>query len=307
MARNPKRHSEKTFKKTRRRLRYFIRFAATATRAEKMMFESSQYDTAAGGGGFVSSQSADPSPTPAKSRDNQPMCPVTVKQIVEATPSADDKSNFVIDGVDVYNVKLIGMVYEKSGRVTDVSFVLDDGTGRITCHRWVNDAQDTKEVEGLMDGIYVRVHGHLRTFKGNKQLEVYAIRNVTDYNEVASHFLECIYNHFMHTKAQSNGTTSAPAPTPSTASTPITSHPAIPSTQLSQEYNLEGLGNIDKMIIDYLEQPSSLAQEKGVHRNEIAQKLKISQEKLMEAMETLESEGLVYSTIDEFHYKSTSS
>lgn len=97
------------------------------------------------------------------------------------------------------------------------------------------------------------------------------------------------------------------------------------------------------------------AQERGIHRNEIAQKLKISQEKIMyiyaslllslssnkflvyscfilnsealslslplqinsylllcfilnsEAMESLESEGLVYSTIDEFHYKSTAS
>ncbi|KAL3825988.1 hypothetical protein ACJIZ3_022017 [Penstemon smallii] len=255
-----------------------------------MMFESSQFD---GTGGFVSSlssQSTDPSPTSAKSRDNQPMFPVTVKQIIEATPSTDDKSTFIIDGVDVYNV------------VTDVSFVIDDGTGRIGCKRWVNDSQDTKEVEGLMDGLYVRIHGHLKTFQGKKQLVVYAIRPVTDYNEIAHHFLECIHSHCCNSKLQRNG--SAPNPASSVVSTPSV-HQAVSSSQLSQEYNLDGLGSIDKMILDYLEQPSSLTQEKGIHRNEIAQKLKVPQEKILEAMESLESEGMVYSTIDEFHYKST--
>ncbi|KAL0302245.1 UNVERIFIED_CONTAM: Replication protein A subunit A [Sesamum angustifolium] len=279
-----------------------------------MMFESSQFDTMAGGGGaFVSSQSADPSPASAKSRDNQPMYPVTVKQIIEATPSTDDKPNFLIDGVDVYNVKVIGMVFDKSERLTDVSFVIDDGTGRIGCHRWVNDPHDTSEVEGLTDGIYVRIHGHLRSFQGKKQLVVYAIRPVNDYNEIANHFLECIHAHCCSTKLQFPNScgkiqnrASAPASAPLSISAPNGSQ-AVSSSQVSQEYNLDGLGSIDKMVLDYLQLPSSLAQEKGVHRNEIAQKLKIPQEKILEAMEALESEGLVYSTIDEFHYKSTAS
>lgn len=33
-------------------------------------------------------------------------------------------------------MKLVGLVFEKTERVTDVSFTLDDGTGRIDCHRW---------------------------------------------------------------------------------------------------------------------------------------------------------------------------
>lgn len=35
------------------------------------------------------------------------MYPVTVKQMVEAIPSSDDKSNFLIDGVTVYNVRFL--------------------------------------------------------------------------------------------------------------------------------------------------------------------------------------------------------
>ncbi|PIN12853.1 Single-stranded DNA-binding replication protein A (RPA), medium (30 kD) subunit [Handroanthus impetiginosus] len=274
-----------------------------------MMFESSsQFDATAafsgGGGGFVSSQSTDPSSTSAKSRDTQPMYPVTVKQIIEASPSSDDKSNFLIDGVDVYNVKLVGMVFDKSERVTDVSFVIDDGTGRIRGNRWINDAQDTEEVQGLMDGIYVRVHGHLRSFQGKKQVAVYAIRPVNDYNEIANHFLECVHAHCCNTRLQIQNSGSASA---SLAVSTASGHQAVSSSQVTREYNLDGLGGLDKMVLDYLQLPSSIAQEKGVHRNEIAQKLKISQEKIIETMESLESEGLVYSTIDEFHYKSTAS
>ncbi|KAE9464254.1 hypothetical protein C3L33_03838, partial [Rhododendron williamsianum] len=46
-------------------------------------------------------------------------------------------------------VTLVGMVFNKAERVTDVSFVIDDGTGRIDCNRWVNEAVDTKEVEAI--------------------------------------------------------------------------------------------------------------------------------------------------------------
>lgn len=31
----------------------------------------------------------------------------------------------------------MGMMLNKTERVTDVSFVIDDGTGRIDCYRWL--------------------------------------------------------------------------------------------------------------------------------------------------------------------------
>ncbi|KAG5540369.1 hypothetical protein RHGRI_020560 [Rhododendron griersonianum] len=99
---------------------------------------SSQFDanSAFNGGGFTSSQSTDHGSSPAKGRDTYGLVPVTVKQISEASDSGDDKSNFVINGVDVANVTLIGMVSKKAERVTDVSFTIDDGTGQIHCNRW---------------------------------------------------------------------------------------------------------------------------------------------------------------------------
>ncbi|KAM3375214.1 replication protein A 32 kDa subunit A isoform X1 [Capsicum galapagoense] len=270
------------------------------------MFGSSQLDSFSGGG-FISSQGADTSRTSAKSRDSPPLLPLTIKQISQAIQSSDEKSNFVIDGVDVNNVRLVGMAYKKSERVTDVAFAIDDGTGRIECIRWVNDAVDSKEVEEVSDGMYVRVHGHLKGFQGKIQLVVFAIRPITDYNEVATHFLECIYGHHCYRKPQiqSGHSVSTPSQTdvPAAVSASSSGHN---SNQFSGNLSIDGLKGIEKSVIDYLEQPSSLAQEKGIHRNEIAQQLKVPLEKIMDAVASLESEGLVYSTIDECHYKSTS-
>lgn len=42
----------------------------------------------------------------SQNRDSQTLLPLSVKQISEAFQSSDDKTNFLIDGVDVNNVSL---------------------------------------------------------------------------------------------------------------------------------------------------------------------------------------------------------
>nr|GMC63361.1 replication protein A 32 kDa subunit A-like [Ipomoea batatas]GMC68568.1 replication protein A 32 kDa subunit A-like [Ipomoea batatas]GMD25703.1 replication protein A 32 kDa subunit A-like [Ipomoea batatas] len=71
------------------------------------------------------------------------------------------------------------MAFKKAERVTDVSFVIDDGTGRIECNRWLNDSVDNNEVAGVLDGMYVVVHGHLKSFQGKMQIMSFAIRYVS--------------------------------------------------------------------------------------------------------------------------------
>lgn len=261
------------------------------------------------GGGFMPSQAiqtADPSFSPAKNRDSQPLTPLTVKQINEAFQSSDDKTNFLIDGVDVNNVKLVGMMLNKTERVTDISFVIDDGTGRIDCYRWVNEAVDTREVGNVQDGMYVTVHGHLKGFQGKKQMMVYSIRPVIDHNEIAYHFADCIYVHCYNTRLQKQQD-NAPAVHISNSgfNTPLKGYQTTSTYQFSGQYSMGVLKGIDKSVLDYLQQPQCLAREKGVHRNELAQQLNVPLAKILEAIESLEAEGLVYSTIDECHYKST--
>ncbi|XP_062165204.1 replication protein A 32 kDa subunit B [Alnus glutinosa] len=271
----------------------------------------SQFDGSAAfsGGGFMPSQAtqaADSSFSSSKNREIQSLLPLTVKQITEAFLSSDDKSNFTIDGVDVNNVTLVGMVCNRTGRITDVTFILDDGTGRIECNKWVQESVDSNEVEGILDGMYVRIHGHLKGFLGKRTLNVFSIRPVTDFNEIASHFIDCIYVHLYNTrlrKLQGGGTTQQHKAI--STNTPMKGYQAAPSNQFSSQYNVDGQKNIEQMVLDFLQLPASNADEKGVHCDVIAQQLRVSTDKLMSSIQNLVEEGLIYSTTDDFHYKST--
>ncbi|KAK9059527.1 hypothetical protein SSX86_020231 [Deinandra increscens subsp. villosa] len=211
------------------------------------------------GGGFMPSQAtqnADPVPSVlSKHRDTQTLIPLTVKQINDALQSNDDKVNFLIDGVDVNNVKLVGMVFDKAERVTDISFKLDDGTGHVDCNRWVHDPVDTKEMEALSDGMYVRVHGQLKGFQGKKQLVVFVS-----------------YLFIVH--------------------------------QFTGQYVADRLDGNYKMVLDYLNLPGSLARGAGVHQEELARQLGIPLDQIVVTLTCLVDEGLVYNSIDDYHFKS---
>ncbi|GMI84409.1 SUPPRESSOR OF ROS1, replicon protein A2 [Hibiscus trionum] len=266
------------------------------------MFSSSQLD------GFTPSQFANSTPSPARlSRETQGLVPATVKMISEASQSGDEKSNFIIDGVDVANVTAVGMAFNKNSRPSDIRFQLDDGTGRIECIRWVTEKIDTKEMDAIEDGTYVRVNGHLQSYQGKKQLSAFSVRLVTNFDEVTCHFLECIHFHLQNSKAQSQGAALAPQRADSSFSTPVrgASNAQQPAStnDFSMQYNSDGLKSFDKLVLNYLQQPSNIDREMGVHVDELSQQLKVPVAKIKDAIEFLEREGLVYSSIDDYHYK----
>ncbi|KAJ7955787.1 replication protein A 32 kDa subunit A-like [Quillaja saponaria] len=267
---------------------------------------SGQFDgnAAFSGGGFMPSQATqapDPSSAPFKNRDAQSLLPLTVKQINDAFQSSDDNANLLVDGVDVNNVTLVGRVSNKAGRITDITFVLDDGTGRIECTKWVQEAVDTNEVDGILDGMYVRVHGHLKGFQGKRTLNTFSVRPVTDYNEIASHFIDCIYVHLYNTRLRGGVTTQHV--TNSTTGTPSKVHQAVPPNQFSGQYNSSGQKTPEDMVLEVLHLPSYRAIDEGVHRQTIAQHLGISMDKLMSAIRNLIEDGAIYEAITD-HYKS---
>lgn len=233
-----------------------------------------------------------------KSRDGHTLIPLTVNQISKALLSNDDKVNFLIDGVDVNNVKLVGMVLNRADRVTDVSFVLDDGTGRIDCNRWTNDPVDTKEMDAIREGMYVRVHGQLKGFQGKKQLVVFGIKPVDDFDEITHHFVECIYVHSYNTKLmKAGGTNQAHIPTSTTYQT-------APANQFNGQHQMDKVSGIEKMVFDYLQLPGSIVREAGVHQEELVKQLGVPLSKILDALNHLISEGTVYTSIDDAHFKS---
>ncbi|KAI7753556.1 hypothetical protein M8C21_011820 [Ambrosia artemisiifolia] len=262
-----------------------------------MMFSESQFD----GGSQIANSPA----TAAANRDTFGLVPLTIKQISEASQSGDDKSNFSVSGADVVNVTVVGMVSNIVERNTDVTFTLDDGTGKLDCKRWLNEPFDRLQMEDIREGIYVHVDGHLKSFKGEKHVAVFSARPVTNFDEITFHFVACIHNHARTTKVQKAQVDAENIN--STPKTPIQNGTngfvSTISSQTSVPFTLDGVKGVDEMVLAYLQHPANYGIEKGIHTDEVAQKLKLPSKKIMESLRTLENDGLIYSTIDEFHYK----
>ncbi|MCL7043229.1 hypothetical protein MKW94_012755 [Papaver nudicaule] len=271
----------------------------------------SQFDANAnfGGGGYMPSsqatQTTEQGSSTAKGRDSKGLLPLTVKQISQACIKNEDKANFVVDGVEVHTVNLVGLVFNMAARVTEYNWILDDGTGRIKCQRWINDNIDTLEMAEIKDGMYVEIHGNLKSFQGKKILVAFSVRPVTDFNQVAYHFIECIYVHCHNTKSQGQGSNSAqPQTTNATIANGPSSYQTAPSYQISGH---PSSGGIPSRILDFLVMPENIGLEKGIHLDEIARYIKVPAENIKNVIKGLEEEGVVYTTVDEWHFKSSAS
>ncbi|XP_038974489.1 replication protein A 32 kDa subunit B-like [Phoenix dactylifera] len=268
----------------------------------------SQFDGGASlfsGGGFMPSQATQtPDSTFSKSRGAQGVLPLTVKQISEAYHSNDDKSNFVVDGVDASNVRLRGLVMNKVEKVTDVTFTLDDGTGRIEVHRWVNETTDTNEMALVQNGMYVTINGSLKGFQGKKHVVAFSVRPVIDFNEITLHFIECIHVHLENTRPKVLGSVPPQAQANPLSGT-VTPTRAPVSKQFSTCSSSSGSDtDVYKLVLDVFQEPANLAREHGLHVDEVARRLGLPMEKIKDAIDYHVDVGHIYSTIDDNHYKS---
>uniref|UniRef100_A0A0E0K791 Replication protein A C-terminal domain-containing protein n=1 Tax=Oryza punctata TaxID=4537 RepID=A0A0E0K791_ORYPU len=277
---------------------------------------------------FTSSQNAAAdSTTPSKSRGASSTMPLTVKQISEAqqSGSAGEKgAPFVVDGVETANVckcnmgtpspcpplsvRLVGLVSGKTERNTDVSFTIDDGTGRLDFIRWVNDAADSAETAAVQNGMYVSVIGSLKGLQERKRATAFAIRPVTDYNEVTLHFIQCVRMHLENTKSQiaspaktysAMGSSSSNGFSEMTTPTSVISNPA-PVLSVTNGSKID----LNTEVLNVFREPANLESEHGVHVDEIVKRFRLPEAKIRVAIDYLADIGHIYSTIDDFHFKS---
>ncbi|CAI8611164.1 unnamed protein product [Vicia faba] len=269
---------------------------------------ASQFDgnAAFSGGGFSVTQttpSGDSPFTPSKNRDAQALLPLTIKQINDAYQASDDKTNLTIDGVEVGTISLLGRVCSKAGQITDVKFVLDDGTGMIECTKWLQEPADSIQVESILNGMYVRVYGHLKGFQGKKNLNVFSFRPVTDFNEIAHHFIDCIYVHLYNSKFRASNPNQQHVPN-STQITPTRGHQfqAVSANQFSGQNN-NGQKSVEQLVSDFLLLPQNREMTEGTPRDVIREHLGIHPDRLKLAIENLIYEGQIYEGVTD-RYKS---
>ncbi|KAM2377395.1 hypothetical protein ACFX1X_044007 [Malus domestica] len=118
-------------------------------------------------------------------------------------------------------------------------------------------------MQEIEDGMYVRVNGHLKVFQGVRQIVAFYVRPVKNFDEVTFHFIECIHTHLQMSKLQLQGNAATQTrPMNSSLNTPVgsrsTGYQTAPSNQFSGQFSVHGLKSCDQLVLDYLQQPSSI-------------------------------------------------
>ncbi|CAI5728206.1 unnamed protein product [Peronospora destructor] len=280
-------------------------------------YGNDDYTSNHGGGGFMSSQPTASQSTPSKRSGGlvQSILPVSIKQLQTLGTTSMDDDALRLDGQEVSTVRLVGLLTNLTPHSTSLRFQLDDGSGSFECHYFITgDESDISEGEmsRLREGSYVRVVGKFRTFQGKASLSCFNVTMVEDMNELTYHLLEVIYVHCYNTKGSLNNgkvdvkMTSFNTPT------------KAPSGEQWNQPNTGGFGagNMDYGLIDsnftteqkaILDVLSTCTSDHGLKIDQIYADLRgqMTEVQLHSALNYLTSEGHVYSTIDENHFKRT--
>lgn len=266
-----------------------------------------QYEqpAASQGGGFQVDTSGTPGGRPTGNKDRQSLIPTTIKQLKNAPPQANGDNGFTLDGKDLYQVTVCGLIVSADEASTSLQYVINDGTGTIQVKMWMDsdgaDAMAERKAQ-WKEGVVVRVVGNLRVFNSVKSLVAYSIQPIKDFNEYTFHFIDVVHTHLLHTKGK---------PEPPAAAAPAGYAPAIaggiaPTGGASYAAPQQGASALD-LVLKFF-QSKGEASESGCTVTDAANALassNVTVEQVRQHVEHLVNEGHLYSTIDDDHFKST--
>nr|XP_053647373.1 replication protein A 32 kDa subunit-A-like [Cherax quadricarinatus] len=269
------------------------------------------FDSGYGGGndgGFMNSQNQFASPggqDQKKARHSQNLVPVTIKNIIDF-----EGDNLLIAGMEVHMVDVVGLIRAVDITSTRITYTIDDHTATIEAVQWQEPEQGSDDPArgSLMEMTYCRVSGAIRSQMGKRHIIVFRIAPITDINLITTHILEVIHCVLKLQHLNSLGGDTGP------------SHPAVMSNSLVGAsgldggakttnmggMNMQGLNAQQRMVFQAIYQSSD---EGGAGRENIYSILKgkLSPPQIDQALEFLSSEGHVYTTIDDDHFRAIES
>jgi len=253
-----------------------------------------------GGGGFMSPGfgSSQAGSSDVKKTRAQSLLPVTAAILHKAEYNATEDV-FRFEGIEIHQVTFVGIIREVSEAATNISYKIDDMTGDyISVRKWLDDDErgDFKRSE-CRENTYVRVVGNMKALSEGKLRNVMAfnITPVKDFDEITFHFLDVVYAKLSLEKASQMSGTNGAIETPGRNT----------NNDNYGGFNDAGLTGQNKLVFNYI---SACTDEQGIDIQALRNKCRgMAEQQLRNCIEWLSNEGHIYSTIDDDHYRSTSS
>lgn len=257
------------------------------------------FQSGGGGGGGSQSQSTPARGGGRRSYDDQTLIPVTINQIVNAKPDAASGNDGVIlaDGRKVTSIVLVAAVRSFEDMSTNVMYSMEDGTGLMEVKQWLDDNNECSAMHEirqstLRENIYLKIIGQIKDYDGKKLVVASSVRPLSTGNELTHHMLQVIYSSEKSKRADS---IVAPASVGGVGfgapiQEPSTGRPA-------------GDNPVQQAVLEYIKTEGEASEMGADIKGVFAQLQQYPEAQIRQVVEDLGSEGQIYSTIDEDHYK----
>lgn len=268
------------------------------------------FDSSNAGGGFMdtSAQFGTPGQGEKKARRSQNLVPITIKQIQQ---SAED--TITVADMEVHMVQIVGLIRSVDVTSTKITYTISDSTGTIDCVQWLesDNEDDDGSRAALMENTYCRLAGSVRSHQGKRNLMIFKIAPVTDLNLITTHILQVMHSQLKLeniSKMQKDGGMGGGGMSMGGGGM---SHSLVGAGNFDggsggggSFSGMSGLTGQQNMVYQVINQ---VKDEQGVSRDQIYGSLmgKVNRGQVDEQLEFLSSEGHIYSTIDDDHFRTT--
>jgi len=222
----------------------------------------------------------------------QNIVPVMINEVLNAP-----EEGFTVEGTEVGMVVICGKVNAVERAATKTTYHLEDNSGTLEVVQWVDEGSAGAEHN---EGDEVKVVGSVRTQGEKKHVMAFKITAVSCKAEWDAHLLQVVYSKLK--LRQLNQAANGGAM--DTQTTGLTNSMMGGGLGMgSSSAPSSGHKNYD-MVYQLIKSSSA---EQGVDRDSINQQVrtKMSKQEMDAALDYLSSEGHIYSTIDEDHFKTT--
>lgn len=231
----------------------------------------------------------------------------TIFQLFQAESRQDD--TFVINGREVSQVKIVGVVRQADVKSTKITYTVEDHTGTIEVVYWVNEGgedQESRPQADIREGLFICVVGHIKTFGEKRQLTSFHIAPIKEADEITHHHLDALHTHLVLTRGSKQLTRGR-------ADAPVSAAGAGPAVPVSRDYGgpapMQASNGFDPLQTAIMTAIRGSHSDQGMSVLDLvsAMRGRYTEPQIRKAMEYLSQEGHLYSTIDDDHFCTTDS
>lgn len=129
----------------------------------------------------------------------QGICPVLIAQLLKQSGN-----EFTLFGMPFAMVSTVAIVRSIDHSSTKITYVLEDHTGQIEAHYWLETDGETTNTPALLLNTYAKAYGSIRSSGDTRAIMIFRIDS-TNINELTTHLLEVLNARYMAEEYSKNG------------------------------------------------------------------------------------------------------